>query len=154
MKNKKGTSLTELIAVIVIMGVIAAVAVPSTISVINRQKRKTVINTQNEIYASAQILLNACIAQSNEDEDVVFSKNGFYYTSQSIMIATGNLDAKGYTITDKEIYYLYNDSSDIRYAVFIGDDVPDAMPSTSSETTTMRDQTIFWNIETNSFEIA
>ena len=61
--NKKGTSLVELIAVIVIMGIIAGIAVPVTISVINRQKLNaaaksaealvtTVKNTCSELSAS------------------------------------------------------------------------------------------------------
>ena len=61
--NKKGTSLVELIAVIVIMGIIAGIAVPVTISVINRQKLNaaaksaealvsTIKNTCSELSAS------------------------------------------------------------------------------------------------------
>ena len=58
--NKKGTSLVELIAVIVIMGIIAGIAIPTTIAVINRQKKNSALKSAENIYAAAKnVLLEA-----------------------------------------------------------------------------------------------
>ena len=58
--NKKGTSLVELIAVIVIMGIIAGIAIPTTIAVINRQKKNAAYKSAENIVAAAKnVLLEA-----------------------------------------------------------------------------------------------
>ena len=48
--GKKGASLVELIAVIVIMGVIAGIAVGTVTVVIARQRKNATINSLNNIY--------------------------------------------------------------------------------------------------------
>ena len=55
--NKKGTSLVELIAVIIIMGSIAGVAIPTTIAVINRQKKNAAVNSAKNVMAAAEPVL-------------------------------------------------------------------------------------------------
>ena len=60
--NKKGTSLVELIAVIVIMGIIAGIAVPVTIAVINRQKKNAAIKSAENCYAAAETVLTEALA--------------------------------------------------------------------------------------------
>ena len=58
--NKKGTSLVELIAVIVIMGIIAGIAIPTTIAVINRQKKNAAVKSAENAFAAAKnVLLEA-----------------------------------------------------------------------------------------------
>ena len=60
--NKKGTSLVELIAVIVIMGIIAGIAVPVTIAVINRQKKNAAIKSAENCYTAAETVLTEALA--------------------------------------------------------------------------------------------
>ena len=55
--NKKGTSLVELIAVIVIMGIIAGIAIPTTIAVINRQKKNAAEKSVESVLATAKDLV-------------------------------------------------------------------------------------------------
>jgi len=58
--NKKGTSLVELIAVIVIMGIIAGIAVPTTIAVINRQKKNAAARSaESAVTALKNVILEA-----------------------------------------------------------------------------------------------
>ena len=63
--NKKGTSLVELIAVIVIMGIIAGIAIPTTIAVINRQKKNAAIKSAETVVSAAKsVLLEASTGES------------------------------------------------------------------------------------------
>ena len=55
--NKKGTSLVELIAVIVIMGIIAGIAIPTTIAVINRQKKNAAAKSADSLVSSIKNIL-------------------------------------------------------------------------------------------------
>lgn len=51
--NKKGFTLVELIAVVVIMAIIAMIATPNIISMMNNGKREDFINNANEIMSKA-----------------------------------------------------------------------------------------------------
>lgn len=86
--NKKGTSLVELIAVIVIMGIIAAVAVPTTISVIGRQKKKAAKSSIQGCEDAAQTLLL-------EGDTTVVSAAGLegytYYITVKALVTAGEL---------------------------------------------------------------
>ena len=55
--NKKGTSLVELIAVIIIMGIIAGIAVPTTIAVINRQRKNAAKSSAEAMFTSSKEVL-------------------------------------------------------------------------------------------------
>jgi len=61
LKNRKGVTLIELLAVIVILGIIAAIAVPTIGGLIARQQEKADIATFDTIVAAAE--------QYAEDED-------------------------------------------------------------------------------------
>lgn len=58
--NKKGTSLVELIAVIIIMGIIAAIAIPVTVGIIGKQREKAAI-------ADAQSVISALQTRSSSE---------------------------------------------------------------------------------------
>jgi len=47
--NKKGFTLVELLAVIVLLGIVAVAAITSVTSLINSNKKKTFVSTYNEI---------------------------------------------------------------------------------------------------------
>jgi type IV pilus assembly protein PilA len=61
LKNKKGVTLIELLAVIVILGIIAAIAVPTIGGLIERQRENAAVATFDTIVAAAE--------QYAEDED-------------------------------------------------------------------------------------
>ena len=68
--NKKGTSLVELIAVIVIMGIIAGIAVPVTIAVINRQKKNSAAKSAEAVVATMKQLTQELIAQATSTVEI------------------------------------------------------------------------------------
>ena len=92
--NKKGTSLVELIAVIVIMGIIAGIAIPTTIAVINRQKKNAAIKSAENVFTAAKELLLE--AQSSGEIDGVTaggaSDTFTYKTTAAAMVASGDLE--------------------------------------------------------------
>lgn len=86
--NKKGTSLVELIAVIIIMGIIAGIAIPTTIAVINRQKKNAAKSSANNVYATAQQTLVEYLAEPDPEIPAT---------------AVGTGDEAGYTITSAQL---------------------------------------------------
>ena len=71
--NKKGTSLVELIAVIVIMGIIAGIAVPVTIAVINRQKKNAAAKSAEAVVATMKQLTQELIAQATSTVEITLA---------------------------------------------------------------------------------
>ena len=91
--NKKGTSLVELIAVIVIMGIIAGIAVPTTIAVINRQKKNAAIKSAETVYNAAKsVLLEASTGQSVDGVNPVTDSNDnvIGYSTTAAALATNS----------------------------------------------------------------
>ena len=73
---KKGTSLVELIAVIVIMGIIAGIAVPVTIAVINRQKKNAAVKSAEAVVSTMKQLLSEAQAYATADPVTLTVKYG------------------------------------------------------------------------------
>ena len=87
--NKKGTSLVELIAVIVIMGIIAGIAIPTTIAVINRQKKNAATKSCQNAYAAAKnVLLEASTGTLAVVED---AEDGVTFASDTYSVTTAGL---------------------------------------------------------------
>lgn len=74
LKNKKGVTLVELLAVIVIMGIIAAIAVPAIGSLIARQQTSADIASANNVLAAAQIYATENPNEASVDSDVLVSE--------------------------------------------------------------------------------
>lgn len=66
LKNKKGVTLVELLAVIVILGIIAAIAVPTIGGLINRQK-------ENAAQATLESIEFAAVSFADGDNTLVFT---------------------------------------------------------------------------------
>ena len=71
--NKKGTSLVELIAVIVIMGIIAGIAIPTTIAVINRQKKNAAEKSVGSVISTLKNLILEVQADADKTGQVYIS---------------------------------------------------------------------------------
>ena len=86
-KNKKGITLVELLAVLVILGIIAAIAVPTVSTLINNTQARANVESANSLVSAARLYslennnaTNASITQllpyiSNEDL-VISGNNG------------------------------------------------------------------------------
>ena len=129
--NKKGASLVELIAVIVIMGVIASIATLTISSVINRQRRNATINSLNGIYETAKGLLIQ-VETGTYDENITLIDDDFCYISLSTMLDEGIIDGSDYRANGDEIYFCYdfNDSFVIITADSVSNNRPDSTGST------------------------
>ena len=66
LKNKKGVTLVELLAVIVILGIIAAIAVPTIGGLINRQK-------ENAAQATLESIEFAAVSFADGDDTLIFA---------------------------------------------------------------------------------
>ena len=58
MKNKKGFTLVELLAVIAVLGIIMMVAVVAVLPMINKSRQKSLLNEGKELVRSAEIVYN------------------------------------------------------------------------------------------------
>lgn len=91
MKNKKGFTLVELLGVIVIMALLVAIAVPSTISISNRLKVKMYCSKIDSIETAAQLY-----GEDHQDSFTeTFVQDGASYKSRSLfvkdLVESGNL---------------------------------------------------------------
>lgn len=64
LKNKKGVTIVELIAVFIIMAILTAIAVPATASVIRRQRENVTVESANAFYTVAKNALIEAQGQS------------------------------------------------------------------------------------------
>lgn len=149
---KKGTSLVELIAVIVIMGIIAAIAVPTTIGVINRQKKNAAVTSINSTYHMAKNMLATMETDAYED-CITMLEDDFGYTSYETLISTGYIDAGGETLDGDDIYFIYNTQA---FAVIISATAPSttAMPTSNSSSTKVGGISVYWDKDLDQFRAA
>ena len=64
LKNERGLTLIELLAVVVILGIISAIAIPSIGGLINNSKKDAHL-------ANAQMMVNAAKVAMTADEDII-----------------------------------------------------------------------------------
>ncbi|MBA2878539.1 type IV pilus assembly protein PilA [Anoxybacillus kamchatkensis] len=88
-RNEKGLTLIELLAVIVILGIIAAIAIPSIGGLIDNSKKDAHV-------ANAQQMINAAKIAVTADKSLVPPK------SQSLYVNLSYLEDKGYLETVKD----------------------------------------------------
>lgn len=147
MINKKGSSIIELLAVLLIMGLIAAIAIPTTIGAINRNKKNAAKHSLNSVYESAQTLLSQT-ATDDYSETIVKVNDYFYYVSLTALIDAGEVKGHSYYPQDNEVFFCYNKNI---YAIYASDEAPTRFPSIEedSEEFSCGGVTLHWNHETN-----
>lgn len=103
LKNKKGLTLIELIAVLVILGIIAAIAVPTIGNTINNQKERAANAEWSAIESAAELY-----AVQNDDDEIsmkdLFDND---YISENVALAS---DEDGTEITDTTTLFTVSDS--------------------------------------------
>lgn len=67
--GKKGFTLVELLAVLIILGIIMAIAIPSTVSILDNNKKKTYISDAKRFATMAELEYkkNGCLNGSGSD---------------------------------------------------------------------------------------
>lgn len=144
---KKGTSLVELIAVIVILGIIASITTIVAINVIHRQKKNATITSLNDTYRSAQDLL--CLVETTSyDEIITVVDNDFCYVSLTTMIETGRIRGNSYIPQGPEVYFCYDMNE--AFVVITDGTVTKEKPE-STGTTLINGLNVSFNYESNSF---
>lgn len=120
LKNKKGVSLVELIAVIVIMGIIATVGGISVATIINDSKENAAVQAVSDVYAAAKnyyqvegavgqlddLVEKDYLEQATADKLIGTVTISYNATTRSVELtesgeATANtkIKVKGYTVT-------------------------------------------------------
>ena len=139
--NKKGTSLVELIAVIIIMGIIAGIAIPTTIAVINRQKRNAAKSSAQNVYSAAQTaLLEAATGETvdgveaDEREDIAI-----YKTTVSALVENGELEKNPF-------------STDVEFVLWT-DGAKKNKVEPTGESFVVNTITLYWNADCNEFSL-
>lgn len=76
LKNEKGLTLIELLAVIVILAIVAAIAIPSVGSIIDNSKSKAILSDATQVISSAktEITDGSCNEPDPDDGSVTCSK--------------------------------------------------------------------------------
>ena len=148
--NKKGASLVELIAVIVIMGIIASIAGVTVTVVVSRQRKNATINALNNIYDSAKGLLLP-VETGNYDENITLIDDDFCYISLTTLIDSGNVDGEDYKPVGNEIYFCYDMNNP--FVVITDGTITKAKPS-STGSSTVNQVLVTFNYSTNKFIIA
>ena len=74
--NKKGFTLVELLAVIVLVAILSGIAVPNIISTVNNSKKSTFLMDAKRMVSKAEYLL----ALKKADRDIAATSNGKIYT--------------------------------------------------------------------------
>ena len=88
MKNKKAFTLIELIAVIIIMGVILTIAVPNSLTMVNRNKKTTVISDANKPINDQAIIITLGYLDTDDVKESPY--NNDYSKSQSFVVVTAD----------------------------------------------------------------
>ena len=129
---KKGITLVETIAVIIIIGIIASVTAITITTIINRQRKNATINSLNNILSSARALLLQ-VKTDDYDSNITIVDEDFCYISLTTLIDSGNVDGSSYKPTGDEIYFCYDMSE--CYCVITSGEISKGKPTETSSTT-------------------
>ena len=97
-ENNKGFTLVELIVVIAIIGVLAAVLVPQYIQYIDKARQAKAVQEASAINDAAQIALTSVVAANGSTGSIVFEAGGKQYgriTNYWLTAAAVNVTDKG-----------------------------------------------------------
>ena len=96
-KNAKGFTLVELLAVIVILGIIAAIAVPSVSGVIAKSKKDATVSNAEQLIEGARLLVTTDNVDVSDGVDInVYSKGENQYgLEEEGFIEDGLVDTAG-----------------------------------------------------------
>ena len=114
MKNKKGFTLIELLAVIVILGILSLIAVPNVISIIDNNKKDTMLGDARKLISQAKY-------QVNINKEIRDSKNYVFLLMNLAEDDDLSRDPDGdkYWVSSY-VQYKVDDSGIATYCIFLG----------------------------------
>jgi type IV pilus assembly protein PilA len=118
-KNEKGLTLIELLAVIVILAIVAAIAIPAIGNIINNSRDKAILTESLNVIAGAKIAYTdgKCPTKTCNADALKDYVDGIDLTGISVTLGdTGwtftGFDKLGTFSSDKSSYYLANGSTE------------------------------------------
>ena len=121
-KNAKGFTLVELLAVIVILGIIAAIAVPSVSGVIAKSKKDATVSNAEQLIEGARLLVTTDNVDVSDGVDInVYSKGENQYgLEEEGFIEDGLVDTAGEPYKDaSHVHIEEDDNGKVIYSVYL-----------------------------------
>lgn len=128
--SKNGFTLVELLAVIVVLGIITALAVPKFSEYIDNSRKDTMLSTAQEFISATKTLLSS-------DDSLPAIKEAVFIPISSIDLSRGGLSPytnKSFNDSNYKSYVLvYNDENNYIYFVSLIDDDGNCLDTVSEE---------------------
>lgn len=120
MVNKKGFTLMELLAVILILGILSLIAVPNVISIVENNKKDIMLSDARKLISQAkyQVNINKDIRDDNDGDRLVGHKFYFNELNTKNDIKTEPDSSANYDSTSY-VYYNVSDSGIATYCVYL-----------------------------------
>ncbi|WP_346216419.1 type II secretion system protein [Caldifermentibacillus hisashii] len=115
LKNQKGMTLVELLAVLVILGIIAAIAIPMIGNVINDSRDKAILADAQTVLSAAKVAYangEGTKAINNSKTEITFNKDVLEPYVEGATLAIG--DKVVYIVEDKSWSITYDDLKNMK----------------------------------------